>query len=656
VDEVKPLHKLKSKKGLRIFRIMMLLLVISIASAIIIIAENVDSDTSQYSPNTYLYGHEAAQDEITPRFTPFPPITNIRATGTLGEGGAPWRLYYDGRAVVDSGIIRQSNTYWDGYHSYINSIVFTGPIEAAHIRGVFNHVSIHTIEGTHFLDTSGITNMDVVFAGLASLQSLDITTWNTNGVVSMTAMFDHSFLTQTGDINLNLSYWNTSRVEDMSLMFRNTRITNLNISTWNTDNVTNMANMFERTFRLSSLDLSNWETRNVTNMQGMFHSSGIVNLDLSRWDTRSVARMDNMFYRATSLRSLDISGWDTRNVMFKGHMFYSATSLRQITLGEHFRAGSGLGLPPVPQNNMYTGFWQNVGSGTTYHPRGEFIFTSEELMQNYDGGRMADTWVWQTVAAAQTVPSPQPTQVTLTFNPSPGTLPANTAASITNYHGFVITAFPTPVRSGYSFDGWVLGGGTVSLPFTLSANTVLTARWVPISANTVTVTFNPNQGGWPAGTQTSFTGQVGFSLQAFPTPTRAGFVFSGWSLNGVATVAPITVNQSMTLQATWTVAPSTSTPTPTPSSAPSSSPTPTSSPISSPSPSPSPGGTPAPRPNPQTSPMNMGLMFFGAVVLIGLAALCIISLSKKHRVKANQWEKDIARHNREGWVTDIVEK
>ena len=61
-------------------------------------------------------------------------------------------------------------------------------------------------------------------------------------------------------------------------------------------------------------------------------------------------------------------------------------------------------------------------------------------------------------------------------------------------------------------------------------------------------------------------------------------------LNGANTVAPLTVNQNLTLQAVW------------------------------------------------------------------VAGFGIITLSKKHVDKANQFDKDIARHNREDRIVDMVEK
>jgi len=90
----------------------------------------------------------------------------------------------------------------------------------------------------------------------------------------------------------------------------------------------------------------------------------------------------------------------------------------------------------------------------------------------------------------------------------------------------------------------------------------------PPALGTVTVTFDPGQGGsFNQGDLSSFSGTVGFTVPAFPTPVRPGFVFSGWTLNGAPITAPLSVEQNINLVATW-VPEAQVTPSPTPSPTP----------------------------------------------------------------------------------------
>ena len=173
---------------------------------------------------------------------------------------------------------------------------------------------------------------------------------------------------------------------------------------FDTSQVTNMSWMFHSTGSLTNLDLSNFDTSQVTDMSGMFamHASSVVDftsLDLSNFDTSQVTDMSWMFYSAHRLTSLDLSSFDTSNVTDMSGMFWvwGSTSLRKLTLGEEFKFVGNAGLRAIIPTAEFTGYWQNVGSGTVYNPAGAHILTSEQLMTQFNGQTMADTFVWQPV-------------------------------------------------------------------------------------------------------------------------------------------------------------------------------------------------------------------------------------------------------------------
>jgi len=114
--------------------------------------------------------------------------------------------------------------------------------------------------------------------------------------------------------------------------------------------------------------------------------------------------MANMFNDASSLTSLDMSNWNTSNVTNMSNMFTGTTSLKELTLGAYFGfvepqfwLDTNAGLPSITPTAEFTGYWQNVGNGTVSNPTGSFVFTSDELMAQFDGSTMADTFVWQPV-------------------------------------------------------------------------------------------------------------------------------------------------------------------------------------------------------------------------------------------------------------------
>ena len=79
-------------------------------------------------------------------------------------------------------------------------------------------------------------------------------------------------------------------------------------------------------------------------------------------------------------------------------MFNTVRELSVLTLGEQFNFLSNANLPAITANENFTGYWQNIGNGTIERPRGNYVLTSEQLMNTFNGSTMADTFVWQPVS------------------------------------------------------------------------------------------------------------------------------------------------------------------------------------------------------------------------------------------------------------------
>jgi len=242
-------------------------------------------------------------------------------------------------------------------------------------------------------------------------------------------------------------------------------------------------------------------------------------------------------------------------------------------------------------------------------------------------------------AAATPTPTPEPTPSPIpTPSPSPTPIPTPSPAP---------TPSPTPIPSPTPFPT-----PSPTLPPTPAA----TPSPTPTPATAV-ITFDPGQGNIRPGDANSFTGMIGSTLQALPTPVRPGFVFAGWTFNNAQVVAPLTISQNMILLANWTpAAQATPTPSPTPAPAPSSSSTP--APCPSPTPRPSACPTPAAstRPNPQTNPIQVSFAIFGVVILFGLAGFGIINLVKKHAAQVHSHKSEVTRQSREDRIADLIDK
>ncbi|VTT36570.1 LPXTG-domain-containing protein cell wall anchor domain protein [Enterococcus casseliflavus] len=134
---------------------------------------------------------------------------------------------------------------------------------------------------------------------------------------------------------------------------------------------------------------------------------------LTYLDTSQATTMNSMFY-GYSGSTLDLSNVDSTGVINSlgagmNQFLANVRYLRELTLGPKFSfvgwnnwPGNSYPVNLVDPSGMYgwnssyyTGYWQNVGTGTIDAPYGEHILKSEELVLTYDGATMADTYVWQ---------------------------------------------------------------------------------------------------------------------------------------------------------------------------------------------------------------------------------------------------------------------
>lgn len=217
--------------------------------------------------------------------------------------------------------------------------------------------ALTTIEHLDYLNTSEVDDMRLMFSSCTSLETLDLSSFNTEKVKCMYAMFDGAtnlrsiklpkgFIgSSVTDLNatfkgceslteLDLSGSNAENVKDMGKMFYGCRaLSKLDLTDFKTGQVTTMENMFCICSTLETLDVSSFNTENVTTMLGMFNNcSSLRSLDLPGFNTANVTQMSSMFEKCSSLRSLDLSSFNTRKVAYMQNMFQGCTNLESIDL------------------------------------------------------------------------------------------------------------------------------------------------------------------------------------------------------------------------------------------------------------------------------------------------------------------------------------
>jgi len=140
--------------------------------------------------------------------------------------------------------------------------------------------------------------------------------------------------------------------------------------------------------------------------------------------------------------------------------------------------------------------------------------------------------------------TPAEKKYTVTFNSNGG----SSVSSQTVVEGNKATQPSNPTRSGYNFAGWLLNGSAYNFDLSVTSDITLVAKWTEVIKNNYTVTFDSN-GGSSVSSQTIVEG--GKATQP-SNPTRNGYNFAGWLLNGSTYNFDSSVTSNITLVAKWT--------------------------------------------------------------------------------------------------------
>jgi len=301
-------------------------------------------------------------------------------TGTFGS--SPWSL--DGGVLTigagDFASRSPETSPWATYKDQITTIDITGPVSFnTTSNGLFAGLpNLTAIHGLDKVDTSETTSIKGLFQDDSQLTDLTgIEHWQTSKIKSI----DRAFFAIPLIGILDLSHWDVSSLTTTGMAFGRTGA------------LENGQRLFQR------LDLSGWNFKaSSVNLATFGYQLQALVVDTSGWEnTNHITSMESMF-TFSALNELDMRTFDMSGLVKGGSqkMFQVAFALKQLKLGPYANlSGTGLGGPTA--SSKYTGYWQNIGTGTPTTPNGDQVLTNSELVAKYDGTGSAptDTFVWQ---------------------------------------------------------------------------------------------------------------------------------------------------------------------------------------------------------------------------------------------------------------------
>lgn len=302
------------------------------------IAEKIgDLETEQEIETTdkELLENERGTESATRRLENMTSVNDI-ASGISND--IAWVIDANGKLTVEgTGDFGKSKDYdrapWFGYNIISAEINVLGMTDASFM--FYACLSLNSVDMSGF-DTRSITDMNYMFYECRSLSSIDVSNFDTRNVTDMS----HMFCECSSLSSLDVSNFDTKNVTDMSFMFCEcSGLSSLDVSGFDTESVTSMNQMFCGCSNLSSIDVSGFDTENVEDMWGMFNScSSLEYMNISRFNTKNVRDMRVMFSNCRSLKNVDMCSivatgdmWDFNRVIMSS-MFNGCSSLRVIDL------------------------------------------------------------------------------------------------------------------------------------------------------------------------------------------------------------------------------------------------------------------------------------------------------------------------------------
>jgi len=160
---------------------------------------------------------------------------------------------------------------------------------------------------------------------------------------------------------------------------------------------------------------------------------------------------------------------------------------------------------------------------------------------------------WKEVEKEDNKDEEKVTKYTVTFDSKGG----SKVAKQTVEEGKKATEPKAPTKSGYTFKGWYLENTKYNFSNKVTKNLTLIAKWEKVEEKPIeqdkpqtikyTVTFNAN-GGTSVSKQTIEKGKTATKPKA---PTKTGYTFKGWLLNGKTFDFNTKITSNITLKADW---------------------------------------------------------------------------------------------------------
>ncbi len=259
-----------------------------------------------------------------------------------------------------------------GNSGSVLSIDQWGSIEWSDMWQAFENCTNMRLLATDAPDLSQVTRLGRMFRNCSSLESPDLSNWETGTITAMPFMFFRAY-----DFNGDITSWDVGNVTNFNFTFDEAVAFNQDISGWNIgENVTGSISMFAMFEQALAFDqpIGSWDMNKVSTISFMFKQTTSFNQSLANWQTGSIPQMEGTFDDAAAFDQ-PLGDWDISAVVNMKNMLNN-TALSIDNYDATLIGWSGLGNPGgTPPSNV------ELGAATLDYCVGEAART--ELITTY---------------------------------------------------------------------------------------------------------------------------------------------------------------------------------------------------------------------------------------------------------------------------------
>jgi surface protein len=196
-----------------------------------------------------------------------------------------------------------------------------------YFQGTFAYCSkVTTIGDVSSWNTSKFKSLTGAFAGMSSLNSLDVFTWDVSNCIYYYGTYSGcSSLTE-----LDISNWLPPAITDVYIDYLFSYCINLesiDVTVFNPCYIAGCSATFYHCEKITSVDVSDWNISHSPSLSSIVEGCYLLTgFDVSSWDTSAVTDINRMCLNCVNLETFDMTDWDVSNIVYFGKYVWNSTN------------------------------------------------------------------------------------------------------------------------------------------------------------------------------------------------------------------------------------------------------------------------------------------------------------------------------------------